>query len=570
MNTYTNIIEYKIDKDLINKDFIVVHFKNEKDFKKVNSKLLDNPDINIRAFSYSSGTNAYALLDKDAFDDLRYCEELKEGNIAYQEMNIDNVFDYMLIKLFMNSLSNYQNDEAYNNLTGKFYKFITNCGRKIKALDFNVYEEKKSGLTLLNVSSTSFKKVNKFPSGDPAYLLSGNCKTLKRTFDVKEKDIYVKGNDKDHKTSHPFLVIEDGSGRAKELNELVALFNRKNGKYISISLKAYEIKSKISAKNNKLQDDTMDLIKKHKINIVNKITDLLHEDKVVNFVDGLKKQGLKVSLSDTLKKDKLNLVIIYDKDYYEKNKIADPHKTLESNCVNQCITIDNLDQMLKEDDVTPSPQLITVYKELLIKDDIINNINSFSYDNWKEYNFAGTYKFLVKDDEDVLFRMTINPDGKYFIEEVLIDLFNSYENDEKIQFLKNNKSVQMIIEDDKGNINAIERTDIITLPHPELFRKGRISKSKDNKDNLYSGLCDINYYEIDNFNYYNAGLTLKNIKMKIYRASHLYRIICLENSKCIMTNILELMSVGFVRYNELTVLPYPIKYLREYINIYKK
>ena len=160
--------------------------------------------------------------------------------------------------------------------------------------------------------------------------------------------------------------------------------------------------------------------------------------------------------------------------------------------------------------------------------------------------------------------------GKYTIYKEAIDLLNFFENEKYKNIFASNKNVKLVILDDKGNINAIERTEIITLPYSQLFKELPISKSKNKKEELYSGLCDINYYETNAESYYNAGQLLPNIQMQIQRASHLYKIICIDNSKCFMTNILELMSVGFVKYNELTVLPYPIKYLREYIAMNNK
>ena len=112
--------------------------------------------------------------------------------------------------------------------------------------------------------------------------------------------------------------------------------------------------------------------------------------------------------------------------------------------------------------------------------------------------------------------------------------------------------------------------EIVTLPFAEIFSKLPISKSRKTSDELYAGLCGINYFEIDKKYYYNVGQSLANIQMQISKASHFYNVICVDDSECIMPNILELMSVGFVKFNESTVLPYPIKYLREYININKK
>ena len=506
-------------------------------------------------------------MDKDAYADLRYSDELE--NIKYEIMSVYKVFDDMFIKLFINALSNYNLELAYNNLTGKFYKFINNNGRKIKALDFEVIKYDKT--VLLKVSTTSFKLVKKLPYGEPAYVLTGNNKSLKRTFDVNEKNIYVKGNEKNKKSTHQFLDFKTGAGRAKEIISLIEIFNEKFSKYISLSLTDFPIIKKINRKRTKLQDETFDLINDYKINVVRLITDTIHEDEITEFVCGLKSIGLKTTISNKLKKSALNIVLLYDKEYYEYHNIKDPYGTLDRECVHQCIIIDQIKEMFDEEkDSKPSAQLITVFKELLIKNDIINHAHRFSYDDWTQYKFKNEYTFIIKENDDRIFKMSIKPSGKYTIFEEQIDLFNSYENNRYINIFRNNKNVQLVVIDDRDNLNAIERTEIITLPNSEVFNTLPISKSKKKSEELYAGLCGINYYEINNTCYYNVGQTLNNIHMQISKASHFYKVICINDSECIMPNILELMSVGFVKFNEITVLPYPIKYLREYINISKK
>lgn len=568
MKTLTNILNYEINKEAIERDFYVVKFENEKDFKKINSRFLDIPDVNVIALSYSSGKNAYALMDKEAYEDLRYSDELE--NIKYSIMNISNVYDDMLIKLFINALSNYNQELAYNNLTGRFYKFLNNSGSKIKALDFNVIKYNEN--VILKVSTTSFKMVKKLSYGEPCYVLTGNNKSLKRTFNVNEGCIYVKGNEKNKKTSCQFLDIRTGDGRVKEIMSLIDIFNKKFSMYISISLREYQITNKINPRKTKLQEETLPLIMKYKINVVNLITDAAYEDEIIDFENALKSLKLKTTMSSKMKRDSLNIALIYDKDYYEENNVEDPHETLDTKFVHQCIIIEHLKDMFNFDkgSLKPSAQLITIFKELLIKNDIINHVNSFSYDDWLQYKYNDVYTFIIKNNDDSIYKMVIEPSGKYDIFKEEIDLFNSYENNKYITIFRNNKNVQLIVIDDKNNINAIERTEIITLPFAEIFSKLPISKSRKTRDELYAGLCDINYFEIDKEYYYNVGQSLATIQKQISKASHFYNVICVDNSKCIMPNILELMSVRFVKFNESTVLPYPVKYLREYININKK
>ena len=57
------------------------------------------------------------------------------------------------------------------------------------------------------------------------------------------------------------------------------------------------------------------------------------------------------------------------------------------------------------------------------------------------------------------------------------------------------------------------------------------------------------------------------MQSSVPKASHLYKINQLNDSKNIVKDLLELMGVSFVKYNSFTVLPYPIKYLREFAKI---
>jgi hypothetical protein len=48
------------------------------------------------------------------------------------------------------------------------------------------------------------------------------------------------------------------------------------------------------------------------------------------------------------------------------------------------------------------------------------------------------------------------------------------------------------------------------------------------------------------------------------RAPHLYKVDAISGEN-IMTDILSTLSATFVKYKSFTVLPYPVKYLNEYI-----
>ena len=81
-----------------------------------------------------------------------------------------------------------------------------------------------------------------------------------------------------------------------------------------------------------------------------------------------------------------------------------------------------------------------------------------------------------------------------------------------------------------------------------------------------AGVVDINWYRIDEQNYYSVGIKGNGMNTKIIRAPHLYKVDVLSG-KNVVGQILETLSVLFVKYKSFTVLPYPIKYLNEYIEM---
>lgn len=93
---------------------------------------------------------------------------------------------------------------------------------------------------------------------------------------------------------------------------------------------------------------------------------------------------------------------------------------------------------------------------------------------------------------------------------------------------------------------------------------GYVRNQKSRQQNL-GGLVDINYINLSDDNaYYCVGEIGNGMKAQIVRSSRIREICTVPGSKLIMDKVLELMAVKFVRYNQLTVLPFPFKYLLEY------
>lgn len=126
-----------------------------------------------------------------------------------------------------------------------------------------------------------------------------------------------------------------------------------------------------------------------------------------------------------------------------------------------------------------------------------------------------------------------------------------------------NGKLKYIIKDDKGNINFIQRTDVITLPIYEIFKAKKV-RGNSVRPKYLAGVTDINLYNSNNdkIYYYNVGPRGPGMQRTVATASHIYKVKIIKGKEIIST-LLPLMAVTFVRYGNFTVLPFPFKYLRE-------
>ncbi len=122
-----------------------------------------------------------------------------------------------------------------------------------------------------------------------------------------------------------------------------------------------------------------------------------------------------------------------------------------------------------------------------------------------------------------------------------------------------------VVADTDGNVNVFSRTDIFTLPNKEIFGMDLVSRSKESRETNLVGLVDINLFEAEGETYFNVGIRGYGMNTNIPHAPLLYKVDKINNSKNLLPSLMETMSVEFVKYKSFTVLPYPMKYLNEWI-----
>ena len=91
-------------------------------------------------------------------------------------------------------------------------------------------------------------------------------------------------------------------------------------------------------------------------------------------------------------------------------------------------------------------------------------------------------------------------------------------------------------------------------------------KKKDSLNTLFDASLNIKYFgKTDSEACYFVGDRRENIQSSFKDACHLRKVVAVKGSKLIFKELLPTMNVNFVRTGQSTVVPFPFKYLREYI-----
>lgn len=131
---------------------------------------------------------------------------------------------------------------------------------------------------------------------------------------------------------------------------------------------------------------------------------------------------------------------------------------------------------------------------------------------------------------------------------------------------------------EKAKISKKTRSELVAILTEQYhFIISVDSRSAWARDHYLNVLTDINYYQEKSSLYYNVGVIGKGMNMSINKGSIVRKISPIDllndedglSSKDIF-DLIDTMLVTFVKYTDLTVLPFPEKYLNEYYRLFVK
>lgn len=571
MKTLTNELNIICKYHAIDDEYDFYQLRSSGKYIAKGSRILDLGLNGIRAIAYDDGASIFVMATKESIKFFELAEAIGDETITIKQLSSSVVKPYILAKLFLFSLSSSDYEDcAFANLSGKLFLFrpewIKKTRKAFKALNIDIKcnDENAPKITCNACTFSSIKlfKSPKITETYPRYVFSIK-NTLKRTFE-KDENSYIRKAFNGKKAEIPFISFEQKGIKTCKANMLLTIINAFNetfGSLISLSLVEKGIVDKINTKRDEMFFEKIKILLSGKTiyvsNYVNEPEEIQSFDNLLNALRFFLPFTDVVEAKEVVQKE-LNVVLIHNQEYYVENSFNDPYKTFNRNTPIQCVTV--------EDACYEGSEVIykTIIKELQIKNEIINE-HKFLIDDWKTYDYKKSWYFGIMVDNLAYF-MNVLSDGTFklikkssafsvFKEDIynkLEKLLNTYKGEDKMVFF-----------DDEGNVNLIVDTGVVPLPCYELFKTDS-PRSNESKANYLSGVLDINLYHDSSFTKYSVGPYGKTLNKTIPTAPHIYEVKVLDGQER-MIDVLKTLGVQFVKYNNYTVIPYPFKYLREWV-----
>ena len=563
----TNKLIYKLNYDEIDKKFDIFMVQTSKQKFDRGAYILDIPtmDRNIKGVRFEDGKCFYVLMEKNYKNKYLLRQAIDKApdtdTISFSQRASSDTEDYIILQLLLNSLGSASHDLLrFNNITGHFYYFHPQW-------KIDVRKKHKDEITF------DEKKFEDYTQ----YVVSVN-NTLRRKMPHDKKTAYIQRQLDGHKNRISFINVyklnKFNSTKMGVVAEIVQTFNENFKGLAEIDFEYISEYFSLDYNNKKVKENEMLIkaeLKNKNLCIVDSIGDNASQDlcsRIQNLL--LDEYNIFVPIVKDIMKDHLNLYLIHNKEYYFG--VDDPYKKQYDGISIQHITLEDFDNnKLKY-------SLSTVIHELLIKSDLQERkIRLF---DWSSLGFEEdmTFGMATGDKKSQRsFFMNIHPDGSFDITEQINDLFSRSIYSECIDIFqaqsssKSDAEIEGVIMDSKGNINIIKDTQWVTIP--EIFKiryeleSGNTKlRNEEKRTELFNDILDIKQFIYNDEEHYFAGYIGHGIKPTLQCAVHIRKFEKYQNAPSFLTKILPLMYVTFVRNNQLTVIPFPFKYLREHIN----
>ncbi len=581
-NYWTNKVDYKINGSELLKDYDLIKIeipknknKLEADYGKIWNLLKKN--IDVLAY-YKSVFHIYLLTEKREIYKLEDNDDLEKLNCDIKlvdNQNINKISPYFLINILLGLYGTSGNMFTLGNFQNGCFVIHKIEKSKVITLKFSV---DKNSLLSLNVSTFTKMKCTKSNSNKYIfYCIEGN--RLIRVINPLDtnSDLFIQKNSY-KKSSINFINYEDDflNSKVGYLGLFLQGINNRLSKYLTFELKEetfiqYETYLNKEKRVKEVTKVMKEAFSKNKyIQLVDYENKLSNEYKVelISKIENFFDKKIQATFVDKINHHIPTYIFLNEKSEYENN--TDPYLNLKRKYkLTQVISYKNCKTILNENNIL----FEAILKELLIKNEICKS-SFYLSSKWKSFK---DYEIFIKincknEPEDSCWEKIIIDNS---INLVNIDLFDRFKLNRIIQELKDNFENVEFIAFKNDDYFAITRTNEFILPNVKESLK-IYNKFIENKDrprlrrNEYKKFTTagsgINYHVDNNCLTYFSSTSIDNLKKSTTKAN-IVRKVYFSDKNFDFIAYLDSLDEYFVRNKELTVLPFILKYLREFLKI---
>lgn len=607
-----NRVVAEIDYEKIDEKYDFFEIKTSEKYFDTGARILDDLILNgsVRSVQFDLGRKFYVMMLHDELNEGKIKNVLlsseKAETLSFEKTDSRGMYKNQLVQLFLNGLYRSEHKKLrYNNLAGHLYCFHPNWlihkrGDANTIWTVPCLDVKITWLGNLTLEIKTFTAVQALLSKRseeekgkilklPRYTLEAN-NTMRRS--LKEDDgklQYVMRTFENTKTSKNFMNLSPANkyieSKIGMLAEITSKLDQEYGDLLQLDFakidnyQSEEFTTKIGHENDSYIEKALE---EKPIKVIDEINDEYSSEECQKILALVKERFPKVQISigKNFSKNSLNISLLHNEKFYIEHGLPDPYKNKHEGCTVQHITVEDAMECL-------DAAINNVLHNVLIKEDLKKK--HISLFNWSKIGLNENISFGVADPVDkkenvynYIF-MDISPDGSFEISELQHDLFNQNQYSKCVEIFdrahseKRNRiePVKGIVRDAQGNFNVIRDTEIITLPEflkiKEMFDSGNDKVRRVEYLNTYFSACtNIKMFEDNGKNYYCVGIKKSNFPRAVPRAVNVREIETFDGAPNLFDKLLPLMTVEFVRNGQLTVLPFPFKYLREWVDMNKE
>lgn len=584
----TNKVVPQFNYDMIDGSFDIFCLETSQKYIKRGARIIDAPLLNkgVKAVLFESGKRFYALLEHNA-DNLSILKNVLSdveygSSMSIVQIKSGALKEYQLLQLLINGLAAKNHPLLrYNNLTGHLYiykpewisKSKDNVIWSIPTLEIAVLDGCIMKLWVRTFTSTKLRHKITFSKRKfedyPKYILSAD-NSLRRKIDGDTAEDFILRQIDNQRNEILFLDISNASSfestKAGVLTEVVENFNKRYSGMARIEFQAVpesrSIDTKSTAKENVAAIKAF--LAEKSIKVVDCVKNEQSERFCAEIAELIKeKYGVTAKVGASPSKKALNIRLIHNKQYYEQLE-NDPHNEQLAGYTVQHITFEDFYHNRKF-------AISAVINELIIKNDIQHG--KLSLFDWSQLNLDRNVSFGITTGGDTprYFFMTFKSDGTFAFTEQQLDLFSLNEYSSCVEIFDSDKQIVGVIKFSEDDILVIRNTELFTIPetealHDELTSGNTALRNKKSREEYLTSVTEIRNYRIDGKDYYFVGVCGAGMRPKLQTAALIRSVSQAKNGSSEFGRLLPLMNVSFIRNGQLTVIPFPFKYLREYVS----